>query len=166
MSATSNASQDRTAPFVTLWNSYTGAECATIAALFTAAAELIEREGYSCYSKAEDESATGITIREALERAAEAEARAEAARLGFQANAEMIARDAETLADDLERRLGGVLLVTGQEVYSMNGITDAVFTWSRAIIWKGRTATYRGQEHAVRLLRAASAMTLATTAGE
>ena len=162
-----STSTGRTAPFTTLWNSYTGAEAATIAGLFGAAAELLQAEGYDCYSKTEDPSSAGLTLRESLERVAETEARAEALRVfGPEADPEMIARDAETLADDLERRLAGVLIVTGQHVYTDNGLSDVVFTWSRGIVWQGRKATYRGQEHAVRLLRAASAMTLATTAGE
>lgn len=166
MQTSSSTGQDRTAPFITLWNSYTGAEAATIAALFSGAAELLEREGYDCYSKTEDPSSAGLTIREALERVAEAEAAAEALRHGMQDNAEMIERDAETLADDLERRLAGVLIVTGQHVYTDNGLSDVVFSWARAIVWQGRKATYRGPEHAIRLLKAAAAMTLATTAGE
>lgn len=161
-----STSQDRTAPFNTLWNSYTGAECATIAALFSATAEILEAQGYDCYSKTEDPSSAGLTIREALELAAGTEACAEAIRHGMHDNAEMITKDAETLADDLERRLAGVLIVTGQHVYTDNGLSDVVFTWTRAIIWQGKKATYRGQDHAVRLLRAAAAMTLATTAGE
>lgn len=163
---TSSASQNRTAPFATLWNSYTGADCATIAALFTLTAELLEREGYDSYSKTEDPAVTGLTIREALERVAADEARAEAARHGCQDKAEMIERDTATLADDLEQRLAGVLIVTGQQVYTDQGLANVVWTWSRAIIWRGKHATYRGQEHATRLLRAAAAMTLATTAGE
>jgi hypothetical protein len=161
-----DASQDRIAPFITLWESYTGADCSTIAALFTLAAELLEREGYDCYSKTEDATVTGLTIREALERVSNDEARAEAARHGAQDNADMIERDTETLADDLERRLAGVLLVTGQHVYTDRGLSDVVWTWSRAIIWRGKHATYRGPQHVTRLLRAAAAMTLATTAGE
>lgn len=155
---------DRVLPFTTLWESYTGADCSTIAVLFSQAADLLEARGYSSYSRDEDPAAQGLTVFEALREVARANAESEAHRLfGEAASRKMIDQDTASLAEELERRLAGVLLVTGQITWThRNGSADDLWTWTREPHFgiRGRTR-YRGAEHVTRLLRAAAVMTMA-----
>lgn len=164
MPALDQAGTDRIAPFRTLWNSYNGKDCSTIAVLFKQAHELLRAEGYDRYSKTEDETSTGLTIFEVLERVARDEATADLARTSALSGAQLeaqIERDTNALADELATRLAGVLLVTGQHTWSERDATERVFSWTREAIG-GPRYTYRGIEHAARLLELASVMTMAT----
>jgi len=164
MPALDSTGADRIAPFGTLWDSYTGADSTMVAALFTMAADILEREGYDRYSKEDDETSSGLTIFEVLKRVASDQARADAARFGIRGDSKHIDRAAESLADELAARLGGVLLVTGaaRDVHR-NGLDETLWHWTRESIGY-RRASYRGKEHAVRLLKVAAAMTMAVEA--
>lgn len=166
MPALDSTGADRIAKFRTLWDSYTGEDCSTVAVLFNLAAQLLEREGYDRYSKDEDDTSAGLTIFEALERVARDHLGTMAQRgLYPHVGLSRIDRDTETLRDELEHRLEGVLMVTGQ-------ITSAprcgtLWSWTRDALHTGprASAEYRGKDHVVRLLKLAAVMTMAVEAG-
>ena len=162
---------DRIAPFTTLWDSYTGETPANIAMLFGRAADQIEQEGYDRYSKTEDESSTGITLFEALEQVAREHVTLSAPIYTASSvflSPEMVKADTASLKDELERRLVGVLFLTGQAyaVTPHSATTEVLWGWTRdAATWHKVGARYRGQAHIVALLRLAAAMTAAIDAG-
>jgi hypothetical protein len=163
--AAAELATDRIKPPSNLWESYTGEDAEVIGVLFNRAAELLQREGYDRYSKTEDETSVGRTIFEALTYVATEHVTTSAARYVNSAAflaPDMVKRDVEALTEEMELRLDGVLLVTGQaQSLPMSGLDSLLWAWTRDVAhWRGHHAQYRGQADVIRLLKLAAVMTM------